>query len=106
MAANIFERLNRGRPPPIEATAKQQPQVIQHAQRMLDWLQHWDEPTISAKKLCMYGPRPRDRKSMVDSAKLLTEQGWLLPLKTSRYDALKWQIVRGPIIGRTVAKGS
>jgi len=32
------------------------------AQRLLDFLQHWDEPVISVRDVYTYGPRPRDRK--------------------------------------------
>src|SRR4029077_4622531 len=51
-----LERLDKGRPP-IEEVIKR-PQKIQHAQKLLDWLQHWAKPTISARDICIYGPRP------------------------------------------------
>jgi hypothetical protein len=93
--ASLFERLDRGRPPPIDKTP-----VKPHAsaQRLLDWLQHWSKPTIRARDICIYGPRPRNRESAISSAEVLVRHGWLVPTKTRRYDSLEWQIVRRPII--------
>jgi hypothetical protein len=102
VAKDIFERLDKGRPP-IEEGAKR-PQKIQHAQRLLDWLQHWTEPTIRARDIRIYGPRPRDRESAIDSAKILVEHGWLVPNKTRRYDSQEWQIVRKLQAARPVAE--
>jgi len=101
VAKDIFERLDKGRPP-IEVISTRT-QKIQRAQKLLDWLQHWAKPTIRARDICIYGPRPRDRESAIDSAKFLAEQGWLVPNKTRRYDSQEWQIVRRPIIHPTVA---
>jgi hypothetical protein len=103
--ASLFERLDKGRPAPTEEAIKQ-PQKIQRAQKLLDWLQHWGEPTICARDLCVYGPRPRDRESAIDSAKFLAEQGWLSPIQTHRYDRHAWRIVRKPIINPTVVNHS
>ena len=102
MVKDIFERLDKGRPP-FEEVVSTQTQKIQRAQKLLDWLQHWAKPTIRARDICIYGPRPRDRESAIDSAKFLAEQGWLVPNKTRRYDSQEWQIVRRPIIRPTVA---
>jgi hypothetical protein len=77
---------------------------IQHAQRLLDFLQRWPKPTVWTKDILIYGPRPRDRKNTIDSTTILVEQGWLVPNKTHRYDAREWQIVRKPIINPTLAK--
>src|SRR5262245_46748707 len=101
VAKDIFERLDKGRPPVDVISTRTQ--KIQRAQKLLDWLQHWAKPTIRARDICIYGPRPRDRESAIDSAKFLAEQGWLIPNKTSRYDSREWQIVRRPIIRPTVA---
>jgi hypothetical protein len=102
VAKDIFERLDKGRPP-FEEVISTRTQKIQRAQKLLDWLQHWAKPTIRARDICIYGPRPRDRESAIDSAKFLAEQGWLVPNKTRRYDSQEWQIVRRPIIRPTVA---
>jgi hypothetical protein len=101
MAASIFERLKKGRPP-TEITSKR-PQKIQHAQKLLDWLQRAQtKPTITARDIYTYGPRPRDRESAIDSAKFLVEQGWLVRNQTHRYDRHEWQIVRKPVIHPTI----
>jgi len=97
MVATIFDKLNERRPP-IEKTI-QRPQKIQHAQRLLDWLQGWSKPTISAREICIYGPRPiRKREKAGNAAKILEKNGWLIPVQTHRYDMEAWQIVRMPVL--------
>src|SRR5262245_52389014 len=103
MTTNIFERLSKGRPTPVEVTNKQT-QKIQHAQRMLNWILRWPKSYIRTTELRIYGPRPRDRESAISAATILVEQGWLRPLPTNRYDGNRWQIVRKPIIRPTLAK--
>jgi hypothetical protein len=99
--ADIFDKLSAGRPP-IEKTNKQL-QKIQHAQRLLDFLQRWSKPVVRARDIRIYGPRPRDRESAINAARILTEQGWLNPVQSRRYDSREWLIVRKPIIHPTVA---
>ena len=97
--ASLFERLDKGRPSPIKKTQK--PSA---AQKLLDWLQHWTKPTVSARDIRIYGPNAiRDRKRAIDSAAILVKEGWLIPIKTRRYDMCEWQIVRKPIVHSTVA---
>jgi hypothetical protein len=96
---SLFERLNRGRPPPTRKAQEPSP-----AQKLLDWLQHWSKPTVSARDICIYGPNAiRDRQRAIDSAEILVKNGWLVPIKTRRHDMHEWQIVRKPIIHPTVA---
>jgi hypothetical protein len=95
----LFERLDRGRQAPTKKAQKTSP-----AQKLLDWLQHWTKPTVSARDICIYGPNAiRDRESAIDSAEILVKNGWLVPIKTRRHDMHEWQILRKPIIGPTVA---
>jgi hypothetical protein len=95
----LFERLDRGRQAPTEKAQEPSP-----AQKLLDWLQHWSKPTVSARDICIYGPNAiRDRQRAIDSAEILVENGWLVPIKTRRHDMHEWQIVRKPIIHPTVA---
>jgi hypothetical protein len=97
--ASLFERLDKGRPPPAMKVQKPPP-----AQKLLDWLQHWSKPTVSARDICIYGPNSiRDRESAIASAEILVKNGWLVPIKTRRYDMHEWQIVRKPIVHPTVA---
>jgi hypothetical protein len=67
------------------------------AQKLLDWLQRWDKPTITWQNIQNYGPRPKDRKKTIEAAEILVRNGWLIPLKPHRYDMHKWQVVRKPI---------
>ena len=86
-------------PEPIKEAQKPPP-----AQKLLDWLQHWTKPTVSARDICIYGPNSiRNRESAINSAEILVKNGWLVPIKTRRHDMREWQIVRKPIIQPTVA---
>jgi hypothetical protein len=98
---SLFERLDKGRPPSTEVSSER-PQKIQHAQKLLNWLQRWNKPTVSSRDMRIYGPRPRDRKSAFDSATILVEHGWLRPIQTRRYNAQVWQVIQKPIIFPTV----
>src|SRR5262245_50678430 len=95
--ASLFERLEKGRPPTKKA---QEPSPDQ---KLLDWLQHWSKPTVSARDICIYGPNSiRHRERAIDSAEILVKHGWLIPNKTPRRDMHEWQIVRKSIIHPTV----
>ena len=102
MATTIFKRLEKARSP-VEKTI-QRSQKVQHAQKLLNFLQRWPKSTVWTKDILIFGPRPRDRESVIDSTNILVEQGWLVPNKTRRYDSREWQIVRKPIINPTLAK--
>ena len=97
---SLFERLNRGGPSPTKKAQKPPP-----AQKLLDWLQRWTKPTLSARDICIYGPNSiRAWESAIDSAEILVKKkGWLVPLTTRRHDMRAWQIVRKHIIHPTVA---
>ena len=70
---SLFERLDKGRPPPTRKAQEPSP-----AQKLLDWLQHWSKPTVSARDICIYGPNAiRDRQRAIDSAEILVKNGWL-----------------------------
>jgi hypothetical protein len=94
MTTTIFDRLG---PPPTKKA-----QEISPAQRLLDFLQHWAEPTICARDILTYGPRPRDRESTLNAARVLVESGWLSPAPTHRYDRHVWVVVRKPIVQPTI----
>jgi len=95
---NLFERLDQGRPALIEPDPQPTPQATPpEVRRLLDWLQHWGRPTICLRDIYCFGPTTiRDRESALKSTEILTKRGWLLPLKTHRYDRKKWQITIGP----------
>jgi hypothetical protein len=99
--ATLFERLAAGRPATEKTT--QRPQHIEHAQKLLNWIQRWDRPVVRARDIYIFGPRPRDRKSVFDAARILAEQGWLNPIQSRRYDSREWLIIRKPVICPTVA---
>jgi hypothetical protein len=94
MAGNLFDRLNARRPPPIEITLPVNLKLLPIG-RLLNWLlNYWDEPTISASQIYVYGPRPRDPKSAISAAEILVRRGWLTPLRTHRHDRKVWLINR------------
>ena len=69
------------------------------ALRLLYWLQNnWKRPTICARDIYRSGPYPlqNDRKSTLELTELLEKRGWLIPLKSHRYDRKRWQITIGP----------
>ena len=94
---SLFERLNKERPLPAEERIKPDANA-RDLQRLHDWLQNdWNKPTIRARDICRFGPNAiRDRKRVVDLAKILVSQGRLTPIPTRRRDMKAWQIVRRP----------
>jgi hypothetical protein len=96
---NLFERLDQGRPAPVE-----KPQEISPAQALLNWLQKWPKPTICTKEILQFGPRiVRNRKSTIDATETLVQHGWLNPQKTKQSNWRLWRIVRKPTIHPKVA---
>ena len=87
--ATLFERLSRNRP--AEAVIEQPSQ--EPAQKLLTWLQTWDQPTITARDIRNFGPRPRDRETAIRSAQILVANGFLSPVNSHT-----WQIVRQPLV--------
>jgi len=88
-------------PPPIKKASSptKKAQESSPAQKLLDWLQHWTKPTVSARDICIYGPRPiRKREKAGKAAEILVKNGWLIPVQTHRYDMKAWQIVRRPVL--------
>jgi hypothetical protein len=102
---SLFERLNKGRPPPAEAASKLPRSDLEPAQKLLDFLQqHWTKPTITSREICRSAPNAiRNQKSAINSAEILVKTGWLVPIKTRRRDMREWQIVRKPVVHPTVA---
>ena len=92
--ASLFERLNVGRPAPVEETIKQPRIGSPPIEKLLDWLvNYWTRPTVSVREICIYGPNcVRDKKTILSLAQTLVERGWLAPTKTRRRDMKKWQI--------------
>jgi hypothetical protein len=103
MTRNIFERLRAGRLA-AEKIVSERDQKIQHAQRLLDWLQRWDKPYVCGRDILQYGPGPlRNPKSAFDAAEILVRNGWLTEAAKHRYDMRKWEVVRKPIIPNKLA---
>jgi hypothetical protein len=98
---SLFERLDKGRPPPAENRLNE----ITPAQKLLDFLQqHWTKPTITSREICRSGPNAiRNQKNAINSAETLVKAGWLIPNKTRRRDMHEWLIVRKPIVHPTIA---
>jgi hypothetical protein len=99
---NLFQRLDKGRPTPVEAR-KQPLSEIERAQRLLDFLQRWGKPTVTPRDIRIYGPKSlRDQQSAIASAEILKKHGWLIPAEPRQRNALEWEIVRRPIIYPTL----
>jgi hypothetical protein len=97
VAKDIFDRLDRGRPPIEKA------QRISPSQKLLNFLQHWGKPTVCTREILIYGPRSlRNPISAIASAETLVKYGWLVPAKKRRRDMRKWEIVRRPVIPPTI----
>jgi hypothetical protein len=113
--ANLFERLGQQRQLAENLEKERQVETIPRGpllqpivppaapqssptEKMLDWLvNRWPGTTVSTRNIMQFGPGClRDRKSAMDQAKILTENGWLTPVKSHRYDRHVWQIIRGP----------
>jgi len=95
--ADIFKRLGAGRPPSVEKAQARSP-----AQKLLDWLQRWDKPTVRVRDIRIYGPGSlRNPKSVADSTEVLVKNGWLTPVQTRQ--GHKWRVVRKPIAQPTIA---
>jgi hypothetical protein len=95
MAANIFERLTKGRPPPIEKG-----QEISAPQLLLNFLQRWPEDMICLRDIQRSGPRAvrATQRNMLASIEVLVRHGWLGPGKSHRRDRRVWQINRRPTV--------
>jgi hypothetical protein len=64
--------------------------------RLLNWLlNYWTKPTISARDIYTYGPRPiKNLKEAIGVAEIMVRQGWLVPIQAHRHDRKTWLIVR------------
>jgi hypothetical protein len=112
MVRSLFERLDAGQlPPPVERKIEQAPtekliepppieewpppRKVDHAQRLLDWLQRWDKPTVTARDIRIFGPHSgRTRELTHSSVEILVKHGWLVPLKVNQRNRYRWRIVR------------
>ena len=69
------------------------------ALRLLNWLQNnWGKSTICARDLYRRGSGcAGDRESIRKLTELMERRGWLVPLKSHRYDRKRWQVTIGPV---------
>jgi hypothetical protein len=93
---NLFERLKRQQrhePPKTIPPANLRTYL---AGRFLNWLlNNWKKSTISAFEIYTYGPVPiRNPKEAINAAEILTQRGWLTPLRAHRHDRKLWLINR------------
>jgi hypothetical protein len=95
MAGNLFDRLNAGRPQPIEITPPTNIKLLPIG-RFLNWLLHyWSKPTISAWQIYTFGPVVvRNPKEAMRAAEILVQRGWLTPLRAHRHDRKVWLVNR------------
>ncbi len=99
---SLFERLDKGRPPPVEEAIKQL-RGDSPIEKLQDWLANrWAKDTVTARQIYTLGPHCiRNRKAAVSLAQILVEQGWLVPTETRQYNTHEWKIVR-----RTTSSGA
>ena len=98
--ATLFERIDSGRPPPVEEAIKQQREGSPSIEKLLDWLvNHWAKTTVTAREIYTYGPNHvRDKKTTLSLAQILVERGWLIPMHPDfltgrrRRDKSEWKI--------------
>ena len=95
-AVSLFERLDKGRlPRPTEGAINRQ-RGDSPIEKLLDWLANrWPKDTVTARQIYTLGPHCiRNRKAAVSLAQILVEQGWLVPTETRQYNTHEWKIVR------------
>jgi hypothetical protein len=92
---NLFERLGKERTAPVKTKIhKDDP-----AQRLLDWLQTWPQPTVYTRDILIFGPSiVRNKKSAANATETLVRHGWLIPQKTNQRNRREWEIVRKPVV--------
>jgi hypothetical protein len=74
------------------------------AQKLLDWLQRWNKPTVSVRDIRIYGPKSiRNQRGAIDTAEVLVKNKWLIPIKPCPHGSYAWKIVHKPIIRPSVA---
>jgi hypothetical protein len=74
------------------------------AQKLLDWLQRWNKPTVSVRDIRIYGPKSiRNRRGAIDTAEVLVKNKWLVPTKPHWPHTYRWEIIRKPVARPTVA---
>ena len=113
--ANLFERLNKRRPtkaavPPTEAGGlleildKERPLPIEEAskpptlsptEKLQDWIdRRWRKTIICARDIYIHGPYGiRDKKTALKLARILVQQGGLVPIRAHRRDRWTWKVV-------------
>ena len=94
-AVSLFERLDKGRLPATEGVINRL-RGDSPIEKLLDWLANrWAKDTITARQIYTLGPHCiRNRKAVVSLAQILVEQGWLVPTETRQYNTHEWKIVR------------
>ena len=112
-AANLFERLNEGRPQQAEKVTEQQddlktilmrvwtqPIGPKHSpiERLLDWLiNHGNKTTVTAREIdTSSSPAAETRKRPYAWRKLSLSTDGSKPLETSRRDNRKWHVLNQP----------
>jgi hypothetical protein len=77
-----------------------EPPKVDPAAKLLEWLTYkWNGATITAREIYTLGPGfiQKDREGALNLAKILQQQGNLIPIATRRHDRREWRIIREPI---------
>jgi len=95
---SFFARYIEDLKPPVEKAKGSSP-----AQKLLDFIQRWNKPTIRVRDIRIYGPGSiRDQEKATAAARVLVKNGWLRPVETRQHNGQKWQVVRRPIAHPTI----
>jgi hypothetical protein len=97
----LFQRLEKRRPPASPTQPQNKfaaNQLTLELQKLHDWLQRQDQPTILLRDIRYRGPRfmRRGDEKALYLLETLTRHGWLIPLKSRRSDQKEWEIVKEP----------
>jgi hypothetical protein len=94
-AVSLFERLDKGRLPATEGVINRL-RGDSPIEKLLDWLANrWPKDTVTARQIYTLGPYCiRNSKAAVSLAQILVERGWLMPTETRQYNTHEWKVVR------------
>jgi len=74
--------------------AEKEPPAVDPAAELWKWITRWKKPTITARNICQYGPRPRDLESVLSLTDALIRQKRLTPIKTRYAHMREFYIIR------------
>jgi hypothetical protein len=102
-ATTLFDRLaapavaKDSTPPHLANVVIKPPPEYPQSKRFRDWLVgKWPRATITLREAHLFGPRPRDVRTVQAQLQVLTEQRWVAPIAVRRRNRREWEILRRP----------